>query len=110
NITIGISAMNIISEAIKIRRRAERFVPDQGRVITKFFRPGGTHRVVNVLERILAMQEEQVVSELDKVFHEFSHRHRRFRESLLRHFQQIESYLPKNHHLSDERRLLIGAY
>jgi predicted GH43/DUF377 family glycosyl hydrolase len=102
--------MNIISESIGIKRRAERFSPDRGRVITKFFKPGGRHRIENVLERILTLPEEQVVPEVDRVFHEFSHRHRRFRESLLRHFQQIEEYLPKNHALSEERKLLIGAY
>jgi predicted GH43/DUF377 family glycosyl hydrolase len=101
--------VDIVSESIQIKRLAERIMPEHDRVITKFFRPGGIHRIQHVIDRVLAMPEDRVVAELDRVNHEFSHRHRRFDDSLWNHYREVERYLPEGAELSDKRKMLIGA-
>lgn len=100
----------ITSTCLPVKRLTERFTPEHTRVIMKFFRPGGTHRVRHVINRVLTLSHEEVARELTMVFHDFSHRHRRFSESLLRHFHMVESLVPEDAVLTHEQRLLLGAY
>ncbi len=95
---------------LPVKRRTERFTPQHTRVIMKFFKPGNSHRVRNVIDRVLALSHEDTAREITSIFHEFAHRHRRFSESLLRNFHQVESFLPNGAVLTHEQRLLLGAY
>lgn len=102
--------MEITTSSLAVTRRAERFSPEHTRVITKFYRPGAERRIGHIIGRVLAMSEEEVVRQLDHVFAEFAHRHRRFRASLLKNAGQIAPWLPEGTELTTERRLLLGAY
>ncbi|MBS1911062.1 MAG: glycoside hydrolase family 130 protein [Bacteroidetes bacterium] len=93
-----------------LKRRTERFAPQHTRILTKFFSPGGQSRMKDVIERILELSQEDVVRELDMVFTDFAHRHRRFTESLLRHYRQVSGLIPHGTEVSRERELLIGSY
>lgn len=93
-----------------VTRRTERLMPQHTRVITKLFLPGKKDRIRNVLGRVLSLSDEQVVHELDAVLADFGHRHRRFTQSLLRHFHEVAEHLPSDADLTRERTLLIGAY
>jgi hypothetical protein len=44
------------------------------------------------------------------VFHEFSARHRNFRQALERNFEHISGRVPRGLTLTAEQRLLLGAY
>jgi len=106
----GTGQDSVTSGCLPVKRLTQRFSPEHTRVITKFFRPGNVHRIRNVIGRVLSLGHEEVARELATVVHEFSHRHRRFSESLLRHFHQVEHLLPEGVELTHEQRLLLGSY
>ena len=102
---------------LAVTRTNHRFLPDPRRVIAKPHLPGeelytsdGKSRVKVVLERILAIPDSEVAGILDNVLSNFTHRHRDFTQVLEHHFQMVAHHLEKGVTLSEERRLLIGAY
>jgi predicted GH43/DUF377 family glycosyl hydrolase len=102
---------------IAVMRTSHRFLPDPRRVIAKphlpgeeIYLPDGKSRVRVVLERILAIPEEEVAGILDSVLSDFAHRHRDFAQVLGSNFRMVEHHLEQGVRLSEERRLLIGAY
>lgn len=98
-----------------VTRSPVQLSADSGRVITAVFVPGEElpedfSRARAVLTRVMALTEDQVRSALDEVMAAFDGRHRYLREDFLRHFQDIASRIASDRPLSEERRLLIGAY
>lgn len=109
-VSTSIRSMEITTSSLAVTRRAERFLPEHTRVIMKFYRPGADRRIGHIIGRVLALSEEEVIVQLDHVFAEFAHRHRRFGESILRNAREIASWLPEGTTLTRERELLLGAY
>ena len=102
---------------IEVIRTAHRILPDMRRVIAKphlpgeeVFSPDGKSRVRVVLERILAIPEDQISGILADVFNTFAHRHRDFTQVLHHHFQMVAHHLEQGATPSEDRKLLIGAY
>jgi predicted GH43/DUF377 family glycosyl hydrolase len=81
-----------------------------GRVITRLYLPSGEQRIRNVIQRVLGLDENEVDTLLETLLHDFSHRHRYFRESLERNFDQVADFVPNVDQVSKQQRLLIGAY
>jgi len=104
-------------EPLRLTRTSQRFVPDPKRVITRLFHPtdgdnanSQSSRVKAILDRVLAIPEEDVPAMLDGVLREFSRRHRDFESVLDDHCRVVSHYLERDKPWSRERRLLIGAY
>ena len=95
---------------IKVTRHPDRFISDDRRVITRFFRFGDENRVMTVIRRIAALDHTEVTSLLQRVLQDFGDRHRRIEDILEHHFDYIRPLLEKPDELSRERRLLIGSY
>ncbi len=102
---------------LAIIKTPHRFVPDPRRVLAKphlpgeeFYSPDGKSRVKVVLERVLAIPDSEAAGILADVLSNFAHRHRNFTQLLHHHFQMIAHHLEQGVALSEERRLLIGAY
>jgi predicted GH43/DUF377 family glycosyl hydrolase len=102
---------------LAVTRTNHRFLPNPRRVIAKphlpgeeVYTPDGKSRVRVVLERILAIPDSEVADILRDVLSNFVHRHRDFTQLLHHHFQMVAHHLEQGVMLSDERRLLIGAY
>jgi predicted GH43/DUF377 family glycosyl hydrolase len=104
-------------EPLPVTRTPHRFLPDPKRVITKPFLlrtdvlVNGEPRLKALLDRILAIPEEQIAAMLGEIFRHFSPRHPDFEGMLDEHFRVVSQHL--SHHsepLSREQRLLIGAY
>ncbi len=102
---------------VAVTRTTHRLLHDPSRVIVKphlpgeeIYTPDGKSRVKVVLERILAIPDREVSGILDNVFRDFVHRHRNFKQALQHNFQMVEHHLEQDIQLSEERRLLIGAY
>jgi predicted GH43/DUF377 family glycosyl hydrolase len=101
---------------ISVSRSKVRFVPDSRRVIPKPFLPGarifpdGQSRAAIVLDRILAMSESEVVSTLQATRDEFAGRHMDLTGHFEDHFGIVAHHIDDPDGISDERRLLIGAY
>ena len=60
--------------------------------------------------RVSKLDDDAVTHLLEDVFHEFSARHRNFRQALERNFERVAENVPKRLTLTTEQRLLLGAY
>ena len=93
-----------------------RLRPDPRRVIARLFLPGqeimgnGESRAAVVIERILALSDDDVAQAVDEVLTGFGGRHRQFRSTLEDHFELVAHRLPGGVTPSPERRLLLGAF
>lgn len=92
-----------------VLRRAEQFISDDRRVITRQFVPGDETRIRNVLDRVMGFTEQQVESQLAEVVRDFGARHRRIETVLDDHYQAVEQHL-EGREVSAARRKLIGAF
>jgi predicted GH43/DUF377 family glycosyl hydrolase len=102
---------------LAVTRTSHRLLPDPRRVIAKphlpgeeVYSPDGKSRVKVVLERILAIPDAQVPAIVADVLRNFAQRHRDFTQVLHHHFQMVAHHLEDGAELTEERRLLIGAY
>ena len=93
-----------------VKRRSTVLNVESSRVITRPHIPGGRARIKSLVKRVLKLGEDDVHHLLEDVFHEFSNRHRNFREVLESNFERISEYLPKDITLTAEQRQLLGAY
>jgi len=99
-----------------VTRLPLRLRPDPRRVVTRLFLPGqeitgnGESRAAGVVDRILALSDDDVARALDDVLTLFSGRHRRFRSTLEDHFDLVAHRLGERVPPSPERRLLLGAF
>lgn len=92
------------------RRKAIVMKPNVSRVIMRPYIPGGDGRIQNIINRVLSIDEDQVISLLEATLQNFSHRHRYFRDTLKQNFQRVADHVPDVEMISQERQLLIGAY
>ena len=83
---------------------------DYKRVLYKPFTIMSEERIIKIIGRILTLSEMEVKKELKQVMTEFEERHQRLRNFFLNRFEQMKKYLLTDQLLSDERKLLIGAY
>ncbi|OGU39800.1 MAG: glycosidase [Ignavibacteria bacterium RIFOXYB2_FULL_35_12] len=84
--------------------------PDYKRVLYRSFIIISEERIIKIIGRILTLSEKEVKKELKNVMTEFEERHQRLRNFYLNRFEQMKKYLLTDQLLSDERKLLIGAY
>jgi predicted GH43/DUF377 family glycosyl hydrolase len=84
--------------------------PDYKRVLYRPFSMISEERIIKIIARILTLSEKEVKKELKQVMTEFEERHKRVRNFYLKRFEQMKKYLLTDQLLSDERKLLIGAY
>jgi predicted GH43/DUF377 family glycosyl hydrolase len=103
---------------IQIKRSQHRLLPDGRRVLAKPYLPGeetilaGQSRASQLMARILAIPEAQMVALNAEILQLFEGRHHGFSQTLERHFDMVSHHISAadTAHLSDERRSLIGAY
>lgn len=81
-----------------------------GRVITRPYMPASEARIRRLVDRVLNLPEDEIGRLLENLLHDFSHRHRYFRETLDRNFNLVAGFVSDHDLLSQERRRLIGAY
>ena len=96
--------------SIHVTRTPTILQPDQSRVLLRAFSLGDHERTARIIERILALPEQQVGSLLDEIAAEFSQRHQQISKIFLQRFEQVRDLLTPNEDISEQRQLLIGAY
>src|ERR1051325_5349275 len=96
--------------SIHLKRTTTILKPDQSRVLLRPFTPGDTERLARIMERILAIPEDQVAPLLNEVSGEFSKRHQQIQDLFLERFHQVHGLLFAEEGLSHRRKVLIGAY
>jgi len=84
--------------------------PDASRVLFRPFNPPGDQRPLRILARVLALSESEVIEMLGQVLSEFKTRHQKLLDYFLVRFDFVKGLLPTNQPLSQDRKLLIGAY
>ncbi|MFA6980065.1 MAG: glycoside hydrolase family 130 protein [Ignavibacteriaceae bacterium] len=84
--------------------------PDYKRVVYRPFTILSEERILKIIGRILTLSEEEVKKELGQVITEFEVRHQRLRNFFLNRFEEMKKHLLTDQVLSEERKLLIGAY
>ena len=94
----------------KISRKRGSYVHDTTRVITRFYLPGEDKRVKKILYRIMNLSEEESAIVLEKLIAGFSDRHRDIIKIFERHFHKLKRFMPLNTKLSEQKKILIGAY
>ncbi|MBN2009306.1 glycoside hydrolase family 130 protein [candidate division KSB1 bacterium] len=83
--------------------------PDSRRVLLRPFEPGRKIQTSHMVERIMALAEEDVQIELQQIMTNFEHRHRDLTAFFRKRFEQTKHYLPPDQNISELRKLLFGA-
>ena len=84
--------------------------PNNRRVVFRPFDPHSDDRTLRIIARLATLSEAEVDSLLQDVLEEFHGRHQKPREFFLQRFESVRRHLLTDTPLSENRRLLIGAY
>ena len=97
------------------RRSPVHIASDRSRVVTRLFVPGHEgfdhqeSRSSAVLQRVLALSDDEVQRSYDDVVARFEGRHHDLTETFLRHADELSDRLDPGRQLSPTHRLLLGA-
>jgi predicted GH43/DUF377 family glycosyl hydrolase len=97
------------------RRSPIRIAADTSRVVTRLFVPGHEgfdqqeSRSSTVLQRVLALSDDEVKRSYEDVVARFGGRHQGLTETFLRHADELSDRLDPERKLTRTRRLLLGA-
>jgi predicted GH43/DUF377 family glycosyl hydrolase len=98
---------------LSIERKAVKVNPDSKRVIARFFF-NGNDRSKEVIQRIMAVDEDKVFGLISPLLQEYSSRHRNITRVLNRHCAKLKDLFDELgidfDSLSVYRKLLIGSY
>jgi predicted GH43/DUF377 family glycosyl hydrolase len=95
---------------LNVRRTGIVLKPNNSRVVIRPFELANEHRVERIIARIMSLSEPDVDLLLEDVMREFRSRHQKTRDFFLHRFEQVRKYLLTNQLLSENRRMLIGAF
>ncbi|QDU89244.1 Beta-1,4-mannooligosaccharide phosphorylase [Pirellulimonas nuda] len=95
---------------MQIKRTGIVLSPNSKRVVLRPFIPFPEDRKLRIIARISALPEGEVDQLINHVLEEFHGRHQRPRDFLLTRFERVREYLISDAPMSENRRLLIGAY
>jgi predicted GH43/DUF377 family glycosyl hydrolase len=104
-----------ITPSVLATRTPVRLEPDASRVLATLFMPGEEmpedhSRATAVIERVLALPDDEVTATLADLTSRFAGRHRDLDATFRQHFDVVASRLPPGAVPSDDQRRLIGAY
>ena len=98
---------------LSIERKNVKIYPNVKRVITRFFF-AGEKRAEEVIQRIVKMNQQEVLTTILPVLQEYSKRHRNISRVFYRHYERLQSMFQQIGLLHDEpdkyRKLLIGSF
>ncbi len=98
------------TKPIHVRRTGTLLAPDRSRVLIRPFQFTSEQRAVNICARVMSLPEPEVRFLLEQVLGEFSERHQQIADLLRFRFERVQKYMLTNQKISEERKLLIGAY
>jgi len=84
--------------------------PDHSRVLLRPFRPTTDEIARRVVERVMALSDEQVAAEIAALLGEFADRHHEVESVFWKRFDDVSLYLDPAASPTPERQTLIGAY
>lgn len=95
---------------MQIQRTGIVLSPNKQRVVLRPFEPPTEDRILRVIARVSTLSESEVDTLLQQVYEEFHGRHQNPKEFFERRFLKIRHHLLTDAPLSENRRLLLGAY
>jgi predicted GH43/DUF377 family glycosyl hydrolase len=95
---------------MKLIRTGLELSPDYRRVLYRPLTILPEGRIIRIIGRIQTLSEEVVQKEVNELLTNFEERHHRLKKFFLERFNQMKEYLLTDLPLSEERKLLIGAY
>src|SRR5436305_15212223 len=93
-----------------VTRLPVRLAADPRRVIARSFNPGGPARIRGVIERVGALPDAEVSTMLAALVTDYRQRHKDIRGIFRQNYATAIALLGESPSVSDERRLLLGAY
>ena len=96
--------------SVHVKRTGISLASNKSRVLIRPFRISNEPRATNICARVLSLSEAEVRSLLGQVLAEFAERHQQIRDLLKTRYEQMQRHLLTDHKISDDRKLLIGAY
>jgi predicted GH43/DUF377 family glycosyl hydrolase len=96
--------------ALPLKRSNTVLRPDPSRVLLRQFDPGDARRMNGIVKRIMAVPDSEIGLLLKQVSAAFSQRHLNLRQRFLDRFELLRELVPADAAISEQRRLLIGAY
>jgi predicted GH43/DUF377 family glycosyl hydrolase len=84
--------------------------PNSRRVVLRNFEPREDQRKLKIIARLSTLSETEVDQLLHEVMEEFRGRHQKPCEFFLQRFEALRGYVLTDASLTENRRLLIGAY
>ncbi len=94
----------------RVTRLAVHLAADPRRVLARPFIPGGSSRIHEILERMLALTDAQVATLLSTVLLDYRPRHKDIRAVFRQNCAAALALLERRVEWSEDRRLLAGAY
>jgi predicted GH43/DUF377 family glycosyl hydrolase len=98
---------------LPIERKHVKVYPDPKRVIARFFFNGDTRGKI-VINKVMALTDEQVFNIISPLLQEYSKRHRNITKILSRHCKKLKSLFDNMDidykEIDTHRRLLLGSY
>jgi predicted GH43/DUF377 family glycosyl hydrolase len=94
---------------VQVKRLPILLEPDASRVITRFFSVGDEKRVRGIIERILAIPEETVVTLLATLEDSYLLIHADIDDTFREHYAAVKHHITNQDAVSDARQMLIGA-
>jgi predicted GH43/DUF377 family glycosyl hydrolase len=98
---------------VSVIRKNVKFMPDSSRVVARYFN-SGDQRTKELVGRILAMSNLEVVHAMEQINRGFARRHRNISGIFYKHYGKIKPLIEEmqidEEQLSEDRKLLIGSY
>lgn len=94
---------------ISIRRHPFTLEPRCERVVLRPFLPSDEGQIGAIVDRTMAMSEEEVQSSMEAITRMFADRHRALESTLQSNYDRVAPHIAVNTSLSRTRRLLLGA-
>src|SRR4030042_1318820 len=96
-------------EPLSVRRLPMRLAADARLTITRLFWAGPS-RARGLIDRVVALSEEEASGLLTSTMNEFGHLHDGLEDIFLGHYEQVARRVEMPGRLTPTRKLLIGAY
>jgi predicted GH43/DUF377 family glycosyl hydrolase len=96
--------------AMELKRTNIIIKPNNARVLVRPFEFTDTQRAFRIVARAMALSEAEVEHLLNDLFTEFHGRHNKGRQFILHRFEYARQFLLTDAPLSENRKMLIGAY
>jgi len=93
-----------------VQRMKKIFKANPNKVVLQYLDIGRPDRIKNIIDRINLLTEDEIREKLAEYKRDFGPRHQFFNDILLENYSNIKSFIAAPEKLSDDKKLLLGAY